>query len=241
MKSPRLLLAFAHIDEVVPSEFGDDSDSVQNLSEKQKQKSKSRRIAAFLLQRLCEQLSIDTALLRNIQRTVSGRPYILHDKVDFNISHSGDWVAVIVSSAIPKCAVGIDIEHPQKLRAYQKLLNYYAEPSEIVEIVQGKGVSELVSLEQRFYLSWCVREAVLKAQGAGLVRLSSVKHSLSHQSLYTPYCPQGKLLFYHQLPFYLACFIEQQKTLLLTPTIFQWQSNRLQKRENITPIVYQVN
>ena len=56
-----------------------------------------------------------TALLGQIYRTQSGRPQFPVENIDFNISHSGDWVAVLLHiNESEKSAVGIDIEFPKK-------------------------------------------------------------------------------------------------------------------------------
>lgn len=244
MNTSYLQLVFAHIDEAIPTTFlnyAKPQGEVATLSLRQIQKWKSRRIAYFLLHQLCERNNIDPTWLYEMHKTTSGRPYILHPEIDFNISHSGEWVAVIFSRSTPKIALGIDIEHPQKVRNYRKLLRYYAHTEEIVEIEQAQYLPQLKTLENRFYLSWCLREAVLKAQGVGIIKLSEVAHSLSRGEIKTQYSPQGKLFFWHSLPFYLACFVEQPAKNLWMPTAFQWQSNQLQPITLGEPIIYQVN
>lgn len=245
MKTPRLQLIFAHIDEAVPPEFFNYAKPIHlaenQLTPRQIQKWKSRRLAHYLLHLLCQKNHIDTACLTHIPKTASGRPYLCLTDVDFNISHSGNWVAVLFSVSDPKVAVGVDIEQPQKMRPYRKLWDFYADPAEIAELEQGEHLPQLPELADRFYLSWCLREAVLKAQGAGLVKLSSVRHSVKKRQISTAYAPTGKLFFYPDLPFYLACFIAQQKPLLLTPELFQWQANQLLPVETTKPIIYQVN
>lgn len=245
MKPNRLQLVFAHIDEPIPSTFlGYTAPTPQqsnNLSLRQRRKWKSRRLAHYLLHRLCIENQLDPRLLEDIHKTDSGRPYLCHDHIDFNISHSGEWVAVIFAYSSPKRAVGIDIEHPEKKRPYEKLLDYYAKASEIREIQHFHHLPQLDTLAARFYLSWCLREAVLKSQGVGIVKLSEVQHSLSTQRIASAYCPQGTLFFYHTLPFYLACFIEQEKNQCHNPEIFQWTSDNFQPRKNLQHITYQVN
>ncbi|WP_418789106.1 4'-phosphopantetheinyl transferase family protein [Otariodibacter oris] len=241
-KTDRLEIIFAHYDEPVPDEFLNYAKPIQpNPSEKQIKKWKSRRVAHFILYQLFKKYQLDTKLLDQIHRTPSDRPYILHPQIDFNISHSGDWVAVIFRYATPQKVVGIDIEHPQKIRRYNELLHYYASQQEIDEIHTPTILSQLTDLTDRFYLSWCLREAILKSQGVGIVKLSEVKHSLSQQKIASQHCPKGYLYFYHQLPFYLAYFIEQSETMLSLPEIFQWKDGSFHPITIITPITYQVN
>lgn len=196
-------------------------------------------MAHFLLSQLLKKYHFDTSLLNKIERTQSGRPYIHNSEIDFNISHSGEWVAVIFSSH--KSAVGIDIEHPQKIRRYLPLLNYYASAEEIAEIQNSQILPQISQLADRFYLSWCLREAVLKSQGVGIVKLAEVRHALSTQTIQTAHCPTGWLCFYHQLPFYLAYFVEQPQSVLSLPPLYQWEKGDFRLIDDLQPIIYQVN
>lgn len=245
MQTDRLQIIFAHNDENIPNEFLNyakpTEKSFDSLSIRQIKKWKSRRMAYFLLHQLFEKYHLDKKLLSNIAKTESGRPYIEHSEIDFNISHSGDWVAIIFSYQSPKKVVGIDIEHPQKIRRFNDLLHYYASEQEIDEINNHQLLSKLSSLESRFYLSWCLREAVLKSQGAGIIKLSEVNHSLRKQQITTAYSPTGKLYFYHQLPFYLAYFFEHTQTMLSLPKLSQWKDGKYISFDHLNPIIYQVN
>ncbi|CDH99878.1 4'-phosphopantetheinyl transferase family protein [Glaesserella parasuis] len=238
-------IVFAPNDEFIPSDFlnylGNINKSLDKPSAYQIKKWKSRRMAYFLLHQLFEKYHLDKSLLINIVKTESGRPYIEHSEIDFNISHSGDWVAIIFSYQSPKKVVGIDIEHPQKIRRFNDLLHYYASEQEIAEINNHHLFSELSSLESRFYLSWCLREAVLKSQGSGIIKLSEVTHSLSKQQITTAYSPTGKLCFYHQLPFYLAYFFEHTQAMLSLPKLSQWKNGDYISFDHLHPIIYQVN
>ena len=92
-----------------------------------------RRLAHFLLWQLLKTAEKPTALLGQISRTKSDRPQFPFSDFDFNISHSGDWVAVILHISPPgeKSAVGIDIESPSKERPYLALLEHFASAEEI--------------------------------------------------------------------------------------------------------------
>ena len=60
------------------------------------QRRQCRRLATFLLWQLLKTAGTSTALLGQIYRTQSGRPQFPVENIDFNISHSGDWVAVLL-------------------------------------------------------------------------------------------------------------------------------------------------
>lgn len=242
MQNDCLQLLFAHHDEAIPDRFLDYAKpTTANPNERQIRKWKSRRTAYFLLHQLFEKNNLDASLLSHIQKTESGRPYILDEQIDFNISHSGEWVAVLLSRSDKKRCVGIDIEQPQKIRPYEKLLSYYADDQEKAEILQCKHLPQLASIEQRFYLSWCLREAVLKSQGIGIIKLSEVTHRLSEQTITSAHCPQGKLSFHADLPFHLAYFVEQEKSVLLSTDIAEWKNGQFYPHNSKPPIIYQVN
>ncbi|UKH19473.1 4'-phosphopantetheinyl transferase family protein [Actinobacillus pleuropneumoniae] len=231
---PIIEVVFAHHDEPIPLPFLPPKD----LSERQLQRWKSRRTARFLLAQLFEKYQLPMNLLDNIQRTESDRPFVQHEQIDFNISHSGEWVAVIFCYHRHKLQVGIDIEHPQKARRYADLLCHYANPEEISGLLE-QNHTPFTELADRFYLSWCLHEAVLKSQGVGIVKLSEVKHFPKQRLIRSAYCPTGTLHFYHQLPFYLCYFYQDSSEALAV--LSEWKAGTLQKISNFQPLVYQVN
>ncbi len=230
MKSDCLEIIFARNDEYL---WGNNVPVVDfAINSRQIHKWKSRQTALFLLTQLFEKYQLDQNLLNNIQKTSTGRPFVADKSVDFNISHSGDWVAVIFSYSSHKKVVGIDIEHPQKARRFKDLIHNYASKQESQELL-----SDPAKLIDNFYLSWCLREAVLKSQGVGIIKLSEVMHSPSLQTIQCDYCPTGTLHFFSQLPFYLCYFFEGSAN----PNISQSYQGNLQKVEKILLLVYQVN
>lgn len=224
MVETNIAVAFAQIEDKTP---------LSRLEKKQK----SRQLAEVLLRQLFELYGENPNLLTQIERTDSGRPFIPNSHIDFNISHSGNYVAVIAAFHSPKKAVGIDVEHPQKTRRFLELLEHYAPIEDQKALLNPQHLLELARLEQRFYLDWCLREAVLKSQGAGIVKLAEVRHCADSRTIKSTHCPSGKLYFYHQLPFFLAYFVEAEDA----PQLYQWQHKRLEILENLQPIIYEVN
>lgn len=237
LRSDRFALIFAHNEEELPPPFRAELPPV-GLSERLLQKWKSRRMARFLLHQLFTKYQLDCTLLSQIKKTPSGRPFVNHPEIDFNISHSGDWVAVIFAQTPTGKKVAVDIEQAGRPRRYSQLLAYYANQEELADFANPQILPQLKELEQRFYLSWCLREAVLKSQGVGIVKLKSVQHFPEQSLIESPFCPTGKCYFYHQLPFYLAYFVEQAEQDI---PIFQWKNEMLQKIEKISPLIYDVN
>lgn len=241
-------MIIAHHDEPIPIDFLNTKMPTQflvasSLSKRQLKKWKSRRMAFFLLYQLFQKLSLDTTLLTNIKRTQSGRPFVNHNHIDFNISHSGDWVAVVLSyNPNQQSVVGIDIEHPQKIRRYHDLLNYYGSNEEKQFLTTTIPLPSLSTVADRFYLTWCLREAVLKSQGVGIIKLSEVQHSPKKQTIQSAYCPKGIFLFYNQLPCYLGVFFEHTPYTTQIPLQFsEWKANYFHPLDSLSPIIYTVN
>ncbi|MBN6063127.1 4'-phosphopantetheinyl transferase family protein [Aggregatibacter actinomycetemcomitans] len=194
-----------------------------------------RRLAHFLLWQLLKTSGKPTALLGQISRTENGRPQFPVPDIDFNISHSGDWVVVIlhIHDNGGKSAVGIDIESPRKERPYLALLAHFAPAEEI------RWFQQQPDEKSAFYRIWCLREAVLKSQGAGIVRLSEVTHLPDTQEIYSRYCPRGQLIFSDQLPFYLAFFVNQNPPHSLR--YFVWNGEQFETQMLLQKIRYDVN
>ncbi len=98
-----------------------------------------------------------------------GKPYV-KDRTDFyfNISHSGDMVAVAYGNA----PVGIDIEHIRCRESDLKVAKRCFAPEEYTFITNEKfdvdmdGISR--SVEERFFMVWTMKEAYLKYKGTGI-------------------------------------------------------------------------
>lgn len=98
-----------------------------------------------------------------------GKPYLDQNKsssqIFFNISHSHDYIALILSK---NGEVGIDIEKIKPRKHIDALACRVFKASEIIWINNQTNV--LAS----FYRLWSLKEAYLKATGEGLAGLSSV-------------------------------------------------------------------
>lgn len=222
--SDRLQLVFAQIDAVLPSSEPLYLKPDGIVSERLQRKARARAMAQGLLKMLLQQHGLSPEFIEQIERTPSGRPFIRAlPQLDFNISHSGDYVAIAFRLGTPhKNAVGLDIEQPKKARNFSKLLAYYANEEEIADFSVNPSAC-------RFYLSWCLREAVLKAQGVGLVKLASVRFLPVSGQIVCPFCPRGVLYFMRDLPFYLALFKQTQNEnmLLSAPLLQEWRDGAL--------------
>lgn len=232
------LIAYANIqqpfsfDEIPPELVPENLLTLRTKNPRVYQRYQCQKLAHFLLWQLLKMAGENTAILGKIERTASGRPYFPNESIDFNISHSGDWVAVILErNGEKKSAVGIDIEFP-KQRHFLDLMRHFAPEDEVI------WFSRQLDNEGAFYRSWCLREAILKSQGVGIVKLSEVRHLPHELKIFSNYCPQGKLFFSSELPFYLAVFTNQLQN---QPHFLRWNGKRLEKKILEHLIYYDVN
>ncbi|MBF0750658.1 MULTISPECIES: 4'-phosphopantetheinyl transferase superfamily protein [unclassified Pasteurella] len=196
------------------------------------QRHQCRRLAHFLLWKLLRITGKNTSLLGNIERTKSGRPYFPNETIDFNISHSADWVAVVLDiNRREQSTVGIDIECPRP-RDFLALMKHFASQDELAWFEQ-QSCSKLT-----FYRCWCLREAILKSQGVGIAKLSEVHHFPHAQKIFSEHCPQGRIFFTGELPFYLAAFVNQRQN---QPHFFHWEGNTLVPQKHLPLMHYDVN
>jgi 4'-phosphopantetheinyl transferase len=85
---------------------------------------------------------------------------------DFNVSHSGDYVAV----AVGRGQVGVDLEQIRPVREMESIVERYFHPDEAAEWRSlAPGLRE-----EAFFVIWSAREASMKCVGLGLARGISV-------------------------------------------------------------------
>ncbi|MDP4277618.1 MAG: 4'-phosphopantetheinyl transferase superfamily protein [Bacteroidota bacterium] len=83
----------------------------------------------------------------------SGKPYLANDTRTISISHTKDYVAVMLSR-LPLAGIDIETRSPRVMRVRHK----YMHPEEEHQLV-ASGIDETVGL----LLHWCIKEAIFKA------------------------------------------------------------------------------
>lgn len=107
---------------------------------------------------LARYLNCDPAKLE-FSREEYGKPCLTTRDLAFNLSHSGDNVAI----AIARSAVGVDIEKIKTKQVDADLINRCLTASE-----QRWLHAETEDSQRRFFRLWTLKEATLKADGRGL-------------------------------------------------------------------------
>jgi len=95
-------------------------------------------------------------------RDEKGRPFLNDaEGIDFNLSHSGPWIAVGMSRA---GRIGVDVQDGSETFDWKTVSRAFLHDSEIASLHQldpAKQASAALEL-------WCLKEAFLKASGEGL-------------------------------------------------------------------------
>lgn len=98
----------------------------------------------------------------SLEKSPEGKPFLRGDNApSVSITHSGDWVACAIAAS---SAVGVDIEviKPRDWEAYRQDVFH---PLEIPWVMGGAGEERNI----RGLTCWCLKEAVVKAMGGGVV------------------------------------------------------------------------
>jgi 4'-phosphopantetheinyl transferase len=118
-----------------------------------------------------------------IETTSLGRPEIAgpHGAPDlrFNISHSGDLVACVVTGGID-CGIDLEvIDRPVDVLAIARH-SFDAAEAKLLEML------DMPSQAEHFFTLWTLKEAYVKARGAGIrLRLDSARFEVSSSGLIT--------------------------------------------------------
>ena len=83
-----------------------------------------------------------------------GKPYIENHEVEFNVSHSGEYLAIAVS----EFPVGVDIQEPKNIKdgMFRKVVQ-----EEETELIGDNRQKDFLRL-------WTLKESFVKAEGKGL-------------------------------------------------------------------------
>jgi len=152
----------------------------------------------LLLKGLAEYGGYSPDCLNSLSYNDFGRPFIDSD-IDFNISHSGDYVVCAVAD---REKVGIDIEkiRPIVLSDFKNYMTY----REWEDIAASDRQYEM------FYEHWTMKESVIKAEGRGLsIPLTDIRLYQGKAAVYDTVWFLKELMLDIRYKCYLAANSEQ--------------------------------
>jgi phosphopantetheinyl transferase len=134
-------------------------------------------VGIVLTERLLLNEGISEKIINSIKRNSFGKPFLPDHTVDFNISHSGNYVVAVYST---HQQIGIDVEQNRSidLSLYESIFH----PQELTFLQNEDSPNA-------FFEVWTKKESLLKAKGTGFqvdlakvnVLDDSVAHSYFHQ------------------------------------------------------------
>ncbi|MBK2125958.1 4'-phosphopantetheinyl transferase family protein [Fangia hongkongensis] len=120
-----------------------------------------------------------------------GRPYLENSVIDFNISHTDQYVLMAVSA---QQMVGIDVQSVKEKTDVLSIAKHYFSPSEYKML---SSLSEKVQKE-RFYQIWTLKEASLKLTGEGIANgLVSYSFFVENHTLVSDKTSKSKDIYYY--------------------------------------------
>jgi 4'-phosphopantetheinyl transferase len=176
-KQPELKPAEVHLWLLDPADYLETAalDSFAGSLDEQEQE----RFERFVFDNVRQRFLVSHGLLRAIlslymhldpgelrfQRQQYGKPELCPAQnprgIRFNLSHTGNAVALAVSMA---GELGVDVEQCREGRRFTSIATRYFSPREIADL-QSCDVSHRA---ERFYQLWTLKEAYIKARGLGL-------------------------------------------------------------------------
>lgn len=119
---------------------------------------------------LAKQLRVHPSMLVFESRS-DGKPMIKNtcDRLDFSLSHSEGWALIAVSRVRE---VGVDVEIIKKRASLEAVAQRFFSQAEAERVGSATDAGDGGGI---FYQLWVLKEAVLKAWGSGLKRLSDVE------------------------------------------------------------------
>lgn len=96
----------------------------------------------------------------SFKKTEKGKPYLELHEVEFNLSHSGDWVVFAISQK----EVGIDVEKIKKIN--YRIAERFFSKDEFSVLNEKTGKEK----QAYFFDLWTLKESYLKLIGTGLTR-----------------------------------------------------------------------
>jgi 4'-phosphopantetheinyl transferase len=110
----------------------------------------------LLLLEALQRLGLNDQCLNQVKYSPYNRPYI-KENIDFNISHSGEYVVCAVASNMQ---IGIDIEEIKPVD--------FPDFDNVMTMAEWENIHHATDPLRAFYTHWTIKESVIKADSRGL-------------------------------------------------------------------------
>ena len=98
----------------------------------------------------------------SINYTPAGKPFLPDTELQFNLSHSKDFLLCGISLTNQ---IGIDIQEIYPISSLDRIINNYFSPTEIQYL---RSLPSREEYQEHFFAIWTAKEAYLKAVGDGI-------------------------------------------------------------------------
>jgi phosphopantetheinyl transferase len=156
MTQESIIIAFAGVHDLPPADCLSQSEIHRADQFKAPQRRKQFLCARALLRTVLQRYTGKPAASHKLTEDNNGKPLCI-DGPAVSIAHSGD---MIVCAATANGEIGVDIEVPGRPRDVEGIAENYFADDETAWLTTQPA--------ERFYMLWVLKEAWLKARGAGL-------------------------------------------------------------------------
>jgi 4'-phosphopantetheinyl transferase len=129
----------------------------------------------------------------------TGKPALPGQPIEFNLSHSGEFVLIALASGTP---VGIDVEEVRTLPDRDAIIRRFMHPQEAADMAGLPGTAA----DLAFFRCWVRKEAIIKALGLGMslpldrYRVSCEPGAAARLLMLCPPYPVAERWSLHDLP-----------------------------------------
>lgn len=184
----------------------------------------NKRNKYLLLSRSLLQYILTTSFgitkLPEINYQEHGKPYFINKPdISFNITHTDESMAIIVSEPSP---VGIDLETIKSRKNFDGLEN------KVLHSIEKIWLNKQDNYLNAFFTLWSAKEAYLKATGLGLSGLSSLVLDLDNRIAFGPLEHGCLYIKNNTIKESFVCYLPNKAT----PNLYQFNGNNLIYTEN---------
>jgi len=147
--------------------------SIQHDIEKYEKKADKWRVLGgkLLLQKALKKTNKHW-MIEQLMFTEKGKPHFAKGSLNFNISHSGDLVVLVINDG-PECGIDVEMHRPID---YAKFTKKFTDK-------EWEQIESADDSQRQFFHFWSVKESVIKADGRGIEVLGKTEIITEHEAI----------------------------------------------------------